>query len=191
MNTRTPNWNSLYEMAASQDGHFSATQAADAGYSAQLVAYHVRKGRFARVLRGVYRLVQFPPAEHEDLVALWLWSAHEGVFGFETALALHELSDVLPARAHLVLPTAWRSRRLRFPRNVVPSYANVPKTEWSWVDCFPATNPVRTILDCASAHVAPDLVQQALQEGLRRGLFARIEVEPAERYVATFGETRT
>ena len=31
-----------------------------------------------------------------------------GVFSHDTALALHELSDALPARAHLTLPASWR-----------------------------------------------------------------------------------
>lgn len=63
-----------------------------------------------RVRRGVYRLVHFPAGDHEDLTAVWLWSQHEGVFSHETALALHDLSDVLPSRAHLTLPRRSPSR---------------------------------------------------------------------------------
>jgi predicted transcriptional regulator of viral defense system len=187
MATKQPNWNTLYEIAAGQDGHFTTAQAGEAGYSAPLVAYHLRKGRFVRVLRGVYRLVQFPAGEHEDLVALWLWSGREGVFGFETALALHELSDVLPSRVHLILPESWRGRRLRVPARVVCVHADVADSDRAWVGCFPVTAPARTIRDCATAHVAPDLVRQAVDEGRRRGLFARADVETVERYLATFG----
>ena len=32
-----PNWNRLYEMASGQDGHVTTQQAAEAGYSPQLL----------------------------------------------------------------------------------------------------------------------------------------------------------
>jgi predicted transcriptional regulator of viral defense system len=187
MALQQPNWTTLYETAAGQEGHFTTGQAAETGYSAPLVAYHLRMGRFVRVLRGVYRLAQFPVGEHEDLVALWLWTARQGVFGFETALALHELSDALPSRVHLVLPESWRARRVRFPVNTACVYADVGDADRTWVGCLPVTTPARAVRDCAAAHVAPDLVRQAVSEGLRRGLFARAEVESALRYVDTFG----
>jgi len=58
------------------------------------------------VRRGVYRLEHFPAGEHEDLVALWLWTDRAGVFSHETALALHGLSDTLPSNPvdGLVIP---------------------------------------------------------------------------------------
>lgn len=93
-----PDWNRLYETAAAQEGTFSTKQAAEAGYSPQLLAHHLKSGRVARVRRGVYRLVHYPAGEHEDLVAIWLWSERAGVFSHETALRLFELSDVLPSR---------------------------------------------------------------------------------------------
>ena len=40
-----------------------------------------------------------------------------------------------------------------------------------------------TVLDCASADVADDLVRQAVQQGVRRGLFERAEVKDALRRV--------
>ena len=186
MAQKRPDWTALYETASGQEGHFTTAQAADAGYSAPLMTYHVRKGRFVRVLRGVYRLVQFPVGEHEDLVALWLWTGRQCVFGFETALALHELSGALPAKVHLILPVSWRGRRLRIPANAVCAHADVADHERAWIGCFPATTPARTIRDCAAAHVAPDLVRQAVDEGLRRGLFVRADVAAATSYLATF-----
>jgi len=69
-----PNWDRLYETAAAQEGLFTTRQAAEAGYSTQLLRYHVSSGRVARARRGVYRLVHFPAGEHEELVMVWLWS---------------------------------------------------------------------------------------------------------------------
>ena len=82
-----PDWNALYEMAAAQDGYFTTRQAAAAGYSRPLLARHLTSGRIVRVRRGIYRVVHYPPSDHEDLVVVWLWSGQAGVFSHETALA--------------------------------------------------------------------------------------------------------
>ena len=164
-------WGELYQTAAGQSGYFTAAQAHEAGYSDQLLGYHRREGRVQRVLRGVYRLVHFPPSDHEDLVALWLWSNRESIFSHETALALHQLSDTMPANIHMTFPLSWRERRVRYPRSVVQSFAAVSEEERSWVGPVPVTAPLRTIKDCRAAHVEPDLVEQAIAEAVERGFF--------------------
>lgn len=116
-------------------------------------------------------VVHFPPADNEDLVALWLWSDREGVFSHETALALHQLSDAMPPAIHMTFPARWKGRRVRYPRSLVPSFGAVTKLERSWLGPIPVTSPLRTIKDCRAAHVEPDLVDQAIAEALERGLF--------------------
>lgn len=174
-------WDQLYELAASQDGYFSVRQAKDIGMSAQLLSHHARTKRIARAQRGVYRLVHYPPGEHEDLVIVWLWAERDGVFSHETALALHDLSDVLPAKIHISLPTAVGSRRRRVPPGVVVHYADVPTTDRTWVATVPATTARRTLVDCALAGVSPDFLEQAAEQAVRRGLIARIELAEVER----------
>jgi hypothetical protein len=90
---RKPNWDRLYETAGTQEGYFTTKQAADAGYSPQLLAKHLRARRIARAQRGIYRLVHFPAGDHEDLVIAWLWTERTGVISYQTALSLHELSE--------------------------------------------------------------------------------------------------
>ena len=101
MSTSGPNWDRLYELASGQEGYFTTRDASTAGFSSQLLLKHIDAGRVSRARRGVYRLVHFPAGDHEELVVLWLWSDKYGVFSHQTALALHGLSDVLPAKAHL------------------------------------------------------------------------------------------
>jgi len=183
----SPHWNHLYELAAGQEGLFTAQQAASAGYSLQLLVHHVRAGRIVRVRRGIYRLVHFPAGEHEELVAAWLWSEQAGVLSHQIALALHELSDVLPAHVHLTLPSAWRRRRFRVPPEVVLHHADVPPEDRSWFGAVPSTNPRRTLNDCARAGLSPELLQQAAQQALRRGLVAEAELGDVEQALAPFG----
>jgi predicted transcriptional regulator of viral defense system len=171
-----PVWDRLYESAAVQAGYVTQAQAADAGYSPQLVRYYVQDGRLERAGRGLLRLVHFPPGDHEDLVVLWLWSDKAGVFSRETALMLHDLSDALPAKRQMTVPLAWAKRRLRLPRGLALHFADLPKKARSWIGAIRVTTPLRTVLDCEAADVAPDLVRQAVEQGVRRGLFDRTEV---------------
>ena len=185
--TSSPDWDRLFEIAAAQDGLFTTRQAATAGYSPQLIAHHLGAGRMVRVRRGVYRLVHFPAGDHEDLTAVWLWSEHEGVFSHQTALALHDLSDVLPARVHLTLPDAWRARRLRVPDGVILHYSDVAESERRWFGPVPATAPLRTLVDCAAGHLPPELLRGAAIEALARGLVVRRELAVVEAALAPFG----
>ena len=181
------NWDRLFEVAAGQEGIFTTQQAAEAGYSPQLLLHHVRTGRMLRVRRGIYRLVHFPVGEHEELVVAWLWSERAGVVSHQMALALHELSDVLPAHVHLTLPSAWRRRRFRVPPDVMLHHADVPPGDRSWFGAVPTTSPRRTLSDCARAGLSPELLEQAARQALRRGLVAKSELGDVEQALAAFG----
>jgi predicted transcriptional regulator of viral defense system len=173
----TPNWDRLFETAVGQDGHFTTKQAAEAGYSPQLLIKYLKNGRVTRVRRGVYRIVHFPAAEHEDLATIWLWSEKQGVFSHETALMLHNLSDALPRKVSLTLPAAWAKRRLRVPNGVLIHHADVPKSERVEIGAVPVTNPIRTLCDCVTAHVAPELIEVAVNQARGRGLIDKDAVK--------------
>jgi predicted transcriptional regulator of viral defense system len=168
-----PDWRGLYEDAASQDGYFTRQQADAAGYSKPALAYHAKSGRVVRVRRGIYRVVNYPTNEHEELVVFWLWAEQSGVYAGETALNLLELSDALPAKLCLAVPEGWRRRRLRVPQGLVLHFADVTESERTWVGCVPVTNPKRTIEDCIDRHIQPDLVAQAIAQARGRGLIAQ------------------
>lgn len=183
MPDREPSWQELHELAAAQSGHFTSQQAAHAGFSPQLLHKHVQSGNLERAARGIYRIARFPPSEHEDLVVVWLWSDQQGVFSHETALHLHGLSDALPARIHVTLPSS-ASRRRTVPDGVVPHYADLAEADRQWLGPVPITRPARTIRDIATAHGDATLLAQAIDEGIRADLFAFADVAGAGRYVA-------
>lgn len=174
-----PDWTSLFALAAAQDGHFTTAQAAEAGYSPPLLDHHVKSGRFLRIQRSIYRLRDFPSADQEDLVVAYLWSDQQGVISHETALLLHGLSDVLPARVDLTVPTSWRARRIKVPAIVHLHYAPIPAADRAWSGPVPVTTALRTLADCVADNVQPDLVDQAVRDGLRRGLFTEQELRDA------------
>jgi predicted transcriptional regulator of viral defense system len=165
-----PDWNRLFETAAGQEGHFSTEQAAIADFSPHLLIHHVKAGKLLRVRRGVYRLVQYPAGDHEELVAIWLWSDRAGVFSHHTALSLHGLSDVLPARVHLILPLVWRRRRLRVPAGVDLHFADLGDADRTWFGSVPATSVQRTLADGIAAHLPDDIMRQAIDQAFARGM---------------------
>lgn len=187
-NNLGPRWDQLYEIASAQEGHFTTAQAASAGYSPQLLAKHLKNGRIARTRRSIYRVVHFPPGDHEDLVVVWLWSKRLGVFSHETALALHQLSDALPASIFMTLPSSWKSRRLKIPRGVELHFADLTADMRMWTGPVVVTSPAQTAIDCAEARVSPEIVEQAIAEGLHRGLFTSAMIEPAAQYLRSFDE---
>jgi predicted transcriptional regulator of viral defense system len=182
-----PEWDRLFETAGAQDGYFTTRQAAAAGYSTQLLLKHIHAGRVARTRRGIYRLVHFPAGEHDELVTAWLWSEEAGVISHQTALALHGLSDALPAHVHLTLPSAWRQRRLRVPAGVFLHHADVPKAERTWFGAVPTTNPRRSLNDCARDGLSPELLRQAAEQALRRGLVTKTGLGDVKKALKPFG----
>jgi predicted transcriptional regulator of viral defense system len=184
---KRPDWDQLFEIAAAQSGYFTTKQAAEAGYSTHLLRKHSHAGRVTRSRRGIYRLVHFPAAEHGELVTTWLWSEQAGVISHQTALSLHGLSDVLPAQVHLTLPAAWRHRRFRVPAGVVLHHADVAPEERAWFGPVPGTGASRTLNDCAESGLSPELLRQAAQQALRRGLVTRSELGDVELALRPFG----
>jgi predicted transcriptional regulator of viral defense system len=176
-----PDRDRLYEVAASQRGLFTTRQAVRAGYSSQLLNHHAKAGLVRRLRRGVFRLVHFPPSDQEPLVEIWLWADRKAVFSHETALSLHELTDLLPHRVHLTLPASWRRRRLRAPEEVVLHHAAVMRKDQTWSGVLPVTTVERTIQDCIEAHVSREFIAQAIDQAGTRGLVRPARLRELER----------
>ena len=104
-------------------------------------------------------------------------------------MALHGLSDILPAQVHLTLPLAWRQRRFRVPDGWVLHHADVPPEDRTWHGAVPTTNPRRTLNDCARENLSPDLLQQATKQAIRRGLVTREELGLVEETLLSFEES--
>lgn len=79
----------------------------------------------------------------------------------------------------MTVPAAWSQRRLRVPEGLRLHYADLEDQERTWHGPVPITSPARTVNDCAAAGVSPEFIEQAIEQGLARGLFDRAEVRPA------------
>ncbi len=183
---------SLYEVAAGQQGFFTAKEAKTAGFAENTHPYHVQVGNWIREHRGIYRLALYPFAEHPDLITWALWSRNrtgvtEGTYSHQTALSLHELSDVNPSKLHMTVPT-WFRRNKEIPGILILHRANLSGEDVETTQGFRLTHPLRTILDLVEADsVERGFLRQAVHQALRRGLISREEMarvslrDPAQR----------
>ena len=145
------------------------------GYSYAEHTYHVAHENWMRVARGVYRLCGFPSPARDDLIVLSLLSHDrsgqpQAVVSHETALALHDLSDVNPVVIHLTVPQKFRRQ---MPPTVVLHRADVPEMDWEERDGYRVTTPLRTLRDVAADPSLWPYLDDAVRQALVRGLVRR------------------
>src|SRR5438105_5743568 len=106
-----PDQDGLYRTAEPQGGHCTSAQAAKSGFSRKLLWHYQKTHDFLRVAHGIYRLGRFPSSRFEDLFVAWLKCGPKSAISHESALALYNLSDVLPAQVHVTVPRTASRRR--------------------------------------------------------------------------------
>ncbi|HXT15040.1 MAG TPA: type IV toxin-antitoxin system AbiEi family antitoxin domain-containing protein [Gemmatimonadaceae bacterium] len=179
---RSRQWTTkLYDIAESQLGYFTAAQARAAGiHQVRLVQLH-QSGDIERVSRGVYRLTRFPVSPLGQYMEAALWPQvrrpdARAVVSHVSALALHELSEVSPAKIHITLPPELRLRRA-VPPQLVLHFAPLIPEDVQVVEGVPVTTPARTIRDVHAAHIGPALIRRAIADGRRTGRLTHDEAD--------------
>jgi predicted transcriptional regulator of viral defense system len=173
----------LLSQALEQGGYFTAKQAKQIGYDYPHLDYHVSAGNFERVEHGLYRLPTVPRGEHDDLIRLTLWSRNrndvpQAVVSHESALILHQLTELLPDRIHLSVPPQFRKSA---PRGCVLHKVVLSAEHVEERPGFRLTTPLRTLLDAAVGGVSQEQLEKALKEALSRGLVRRTTLVEALR----------
>ena len=162
----------LFSKALEQGGYFTAKQAKEAGYDYSHLDYHVSSGNFERVEHGLYRIRSLPPGEHDDLVRLTFWSRNrqdepQAVVSDESALVVHDLSELLPGKIHLTVPLKFRKEPLA---GCILHKAALLPTDIEDRAGFRVTTALRTLLDVAANGVPQEQLEKAVAEALTRGL---------------------
>jgi predicted transcriptional regulator of viral defense system len=165
----------LYQVAAAQGGYFTAAQARQAGYAYSQQYFHVSRGNWLKIDRGLFRLRDFPPAEREDLIRWSLWSRDQkgvpqAVVSHDTALTVHDLSDAMPARVHLTVPPGFRKK---MPPGCVLHKATLVPEDVESRTGYRVTTPLRTLLDVSGSPLSQEHLNKAVRDALERGLVHR------------------
>lgn len=184
----------LFDVAEQQQGYFTTKQAKTAGFAENTHPYHVQAGNWIREHRGIYRLARFPLTERPDL-ALWsLWSKNrkeevEGVYSHQTAISLHELSDINPAKLHMTVPPNFR-RNSEIPGVLVLHRSDLAESDIQSGPGYRYTRPLRTVVDLIEdGTVEKNFIRQAARQAVDRGLITRQQIqkatisEPARKFI--------
>lgn len=159
----------LFNIAKDQGGYFSLSQANVAGVRRNQIYRAVKQGTIERVYSGVYRLSLFPVGQFEEVFAALVSVGEKAVVGFETALHVYGLSDIIPSDIHLILPRS-SSRR----RSHVKMHTNkLDEQDTTNFEGFRITTVERTIIDVLASHADMDQVRMAMAQAVAQGLTTR------------------
>ena len=154
----------LFLLAAEQGGYFTAAQARGLGYSYQAQAHHVRAGNWLRVDRGMFRLAEWVPDRHDDLIRWSLWSKARAVVSHETGLAVHEIGEFESPQIHLTVPPSFSMR----DDAVVLHHSELPPSDIVDRPGFRVTTITRSLVDVAG-YADVEQLARAIEEARAAG----------------------
>ncbi|WP_263165483.1 hypothetical protein [Streptomyces sp. SCSIO ZS0520] len=154
---------------------FTAAQARQALLSPRDLAHVVTEGEMGELSRGVYRRAGAPETAHADVLAVCARAPRAVVCG-ESALALHELIDDIPAAVHIAVPRGSRRPTISCPPTVVAQYAartfalGVERFEAAPGETVPLYGAARSVVDAMRhrGRLGETLALSALGRHLRR-----------------------
>lgn len=165
----------LERRLASLSPTFTTAQARQALLSPRDLASLVASGDIAELSRGVYRRTDAPETAHTDLLAVCARAPRAVVCG-ESALALHELIDDIPAAVHIAVPRGARRPKITYPPTVVAQYTaktfslGIEPFEAAPREMIPVYNAARSVVDAMRhrSRIGETLALSALGRYLRR-----------------------
>jgi predicted transcriptional regulator of viral defense system len=156
----------LFSLAAQQAGHFTAAQAKEIGYSYQAQAHHVQAGNWIRIDRGLFRLSEWVPGIHDDLVRWTLWSKGRAVVSHETAISVHGIGEFESPKVHLTVPSSFTMS----DEAVLLHHSDLLDDDILTETGFRVTTPVRSIIDVAAISPDQDQLARAIDDARQKGL---------------------
>ena len=95
----------LYQLLSHSNGMFVASQAEKAGLYRQQLANFVKLGELERVERGIY----VGPGGLDDALFWMQRRAKKIIYSHETALFLHRMTDRVPVRYSITVPSSYKA----------------------------------------------------------------------------------
>lgn len=170
----------LLDVANAQNGFVTTEDAKALGINPLRLQDLARRGTAEKVGHGLYRLTAIPAAPLDAYMEATLWPhGTRGVLSHETALDLHELCDVNPARIHITVPKVFRPRR-ETPKLYVVHRRDLAAGEKTLFEGIPIVTPFRAILDGVEGNLGRRLLGQAIENAAGRGLLRPEELVAAK-----------
>jgi len=96
-----------------------------AGFHPDSLSTLEKEGRVEKIARGLYRVTNYTPGSHPDLVIASL-QAPRGVICLLSALSFYEATSEIPRYVDLAIPQSTHANRIKYPP--VRFYRFAPKT---------------------------------------------------------------
>jgi len=159
-------WKPLYDRAAKTGGIFHADEARVFGVS-RAILHNVACINSVRGYHNVFyfHAIDFSPIAWNDAAA-YVWARGAGVLSHGSALSLWDLSDYLPSKTTLTLPTTWRARKI--PDQIFPVFTDI-RPHTLKLGGFEVSSPEQAIYEFRADHWRADLSTQALRQLEERG----------------------
>lgn len=155
----------LFALAAGQAGYFTAAQAKGLGYSYPAQAHHVKAGNWLRIDRGLFRLSEWIPDIHDDLVRWTLWSKNRAVVSHATALSVYRIGEYESPRVHLTVPPGFRMR----DDTLLLHHADLPTQDVVDRTGFKLTTLTRSLVDVATDSADEQQLARAIEDARAQG----------------------
>lgn len=130
----------------------------------------VSRGALESAGHGVYRVPVLPRDRYDEFIRARLWAKGRGVISHDSALLVHELCDINPARVHLTIPTSYRISRAGGEHYAIHR-ADLADAEVTRIEAVVVTTIRRSLSD-AIGTVPTYLMRQAITTGADRGAFS-------------------
>jgi predicted transcriptional regulator of viral defense system len=155
----------LTAVASLQGGYFTAAQALNAGYAYPNQKFHVDRGNWTRVDRGIFRLPEWPLGPQDDLVRWSLWALGRAVVSHVTALTVHGYGEFESSRIHLTVPPGLA----KADPAVVLHRAVLSEDDIQAREGYRVTTVMRSLVDVAGEGADQDQLAKAISEAQAAG----------------------
>jgi predicted transcriptional regulator of viral defense system len=113
----------------------------------------------------VFRLADWVPELHDDLIRWTLWSKGRGVISHETAIAVYGIGEFESASVHLTVPVGFRMRDAA----ITLHFADLPSSDIVGHTGYRVTTVLRSLVDVAGGGMDADQLARAIHESIAGG----------------------
>jgi predicted transcriptional regulator of viral defense system len=167
MKQPTKTFDRLVEMAATQHGFLTTTDADNLGISQDYLRRLAQTPRAEQRHRGIYRITAIPVTALDEFHEAVLWAGEGAAIAGVAAIDLWDLADVNPRYIDVVLPRNRRLRRRPAGRFRI-RHRVLRNQDYDFVEGIPVVVAALAIADVIGDGLERGLVEQAIMKARRR-----------------------
>ena len=177
----SPRTQELVSFFKSHGGVVRFVDVLQAGFHPDSLIAIENSGKVEKIARGLYRITNYIPGSHPDLVIASL-QAPKGAICLISALSFHEVTSEIPRHVDIAIPQSTHANRIKYPP--VKFYRFAPKAWKAGLEEYEIEgyklriyNLAKTIVDCFKFRnrIGVDVARDALKTSI-----AEKRIDPKE-----------